>query len=35
MAELILTPGSVSLADLRRIWGGASLELISDAWLAI
>ena len=35
MAELILTPGSVSLADLRRIWGGASVELHSDAWQAI
>jgi histidine ammonia-lyase len=32
---IALQPGSVSLAELRAIWGGAPVELHDDAWAAI
>jgi histidine ammonia-lyase len=32
---MILKPGSVTLAQLRLLWAGASVELHADAWAAI
>ena len=32
---ITLRPGSVSLADLRAIWGGVPVSLHADAWSAI
>ena len=32
---IALRPGSVTLAELRAIWGGAPVELHGDAWSAI
>jgi histidine ammonia-lyase len=35
MESVTLRPGSVSLAELRRIWKGAPVVLAQDAWNAI
>jgi histidine ammonia-lyase len=35
MSGLILSPGSVTLADLRAIWNGAPVSLHGEAWAAI
>jgi histidine ammonia-lyase len=35
MVTLTLSPGSVTLAELRAIWEGAPVELHGDAWTAI
>ena len=32
---IALNPGSVTLSELRTVWGGASVELHADAWIAI
>ncbi|MEQ8936381.1 MAG: aromatic amino acid lyase, partial [Amphiplicatus sp.] len=32
---IVLTPGSVTLADIRAIWAGAGVTLDVDAWSAI
>jgi histidine ammonia-lyase len=35
MAPLVLRPGAVTLADLRRVWAGAPVRLDSGAWTAV
>ncbi|MFN3945342.1 MAG: histidine ammonia-lyase [Allosphingosinicella sp.] len=35
MKQLSLTPGTVTLADLRDVWAGAPIELAPAAWQAI
>lgn len=35
MDKITLSPGSVTLADLRAIWAGAGVDLGGDAWSAI
>src|SRR5687768_11657233 len=35
MADILLRPGSVSLAQLRQIWAGAAVRLDDEAWRAI
>jgi histidine ammonia-lyase len=32
---ITLTPGAVTLADLRRVWSGARVELAAPAWSAL
>src|SRR5437762_929991 len=34
-AVIVLTPGVVTLADLRAVWSGAPVSLHGDAWAAI
>jgi histidine ammonia-lyase len=35
MTTIVLSPGSVTLADLRAVWSGAPVALHGDAWAAI
>ncbi|MDB5691132.1 MAG: hypothetical protein JWO81_195, partial [Alphaproteobacteria bacterium] len=35
MERETLTPGSVPLAALRRVWAGAPVALADDAWTGI